>query len=189
MKSWTAGRLLGQILCEGRQGVGRSPERVEDVTGVSGRTVRRLEEGATSRPRAVTLESLASFYGLDPGFLRQLAAWKDTTGDELDVRLRDLAVERFGEAAEVITDDVEDPLLWLGMRLARAGRRATPSAWGMGRLHPPVATDSGTDLTELEELLADLGRLDRRRMVLVRELVRELRVAQDRDRVDTPAAT
>lgn len=189
MKSWTAGRLLGQILCEGRQGVGRSPERVEDVTGVSGRTVRRLEEGATARPRAVTLESLASFYGLDPDFLRQLAAWKETAGEELEARLRDLAIERFGEAAEGIADDVEDPLLWLGMRLARAGRRATPSGWGMGRMHPTVAADSGTDLSELEELLTDLGRLDRRRMVLVRELVRELRLAQDRDRVDTPIGT
>jgi hypothetical protein len=33
---------------------------------VSGRTVRRLEEGTTLRPRLVTVESLANFYGLDP---------------------------------------------------------------------------------------------------------------------------
>ncbi len=185
---WTARRLLGRLLSEGREGVGRSPERVEDVTGVSGRTVRRLEEGTTLRPRLVTVESLANFYGLDPDFVRQLVVWGDIEGDELDRRIGDLAAERFGDAARDVAGDVDDPVPWLAMRLARAGRRTGTPAWGTGRVHPlaALAANSGIEFPELDELLSDLERLDRRRIQLVRELVRELRVAQDKERSDAP---
>src|SRR4051812_25488560 len=102
MMTVTAKDLLGHVLREARETIDRSPEQVAQVAGTSGRTIRRLEEGQyDSRPRAVTLDALSTFYGLRSGFVRELADWGEARDDDV--------LQRLAAAAEVIiTDEVHD---------------------------------------------------------------------------------
>src|SRR4051812_18215818 len=95
---WSGRALLGAVLRNARETLGdRSPEQVARVAGVSGRTIRRLEEGDFEhRPRVVTLDALASFYGLRAGFLRELAAWTVLSDQEVAERLHEAARETLG---------------------------------------------------------------------------------------------
>src|SRR4051794_37568430 len=118
----TARQLLGAVLREARETVDRSPEQVGSAAGVSGRTIRRLEEPEpdTTRPRRVTLEALASFYGLRTSFVRQLAEWGDAAGEPLAELLRDAAAAALGaEVVEGYATGDDDELTTLAMRMAR----------------------------------------------------------------------
>ena len=149
--------VLGQILAEARRLVGRSPEQVGLVTGLSGRTIRRLEAGAIAQPHKTTLEALAEFYALDGALLRRLVELCDLGSAELLSSLRQL-----DEGGAVGDLDVTG----LAMRIARRGveREVRPAReWP----HDP----------ELAELAEDFLALDRRRRTFARLLLRDLRKA------------
>ena len=187
---WTARTLLGRMLQEGREVAGRSPEAVATVTGISGKTIRRLEEGETARPRPVTLDSLAGFYALDAAFLRQLAEWDELAGEELSGGVRELAVARLGPLAPETAAEADDPLLWLAMRLGTAGAsRPREEANGSGRGEllwglpgTRLADVDARTRAQMTALLEDLLALDPRRRELVTELVADMRAAQERGR-------
>ena len=82
--------LLSFVFTEARETLERSPEQVGRTLGMSGRTVRRLEDPEDEqRPRRATLHALAEFYGLDAGFMTTLASveWENYEGAELAQRL------------------------------------------------------------------------------------------------------
>src|SRR5690348_15241828 len=59
----TARGLFSLVLTEARLTLDRSPEQVEAAVGVSGRTIRRLEDPASDMsPRGTTLAAVANFY-------------------------------------------------------------------------------------------------------------------------------
>jgi transcriptional regulator with XRE-family HTH domain len=148
-----AGVVLAHIAREGRLFLGESPEQVGGSIGVSGRTIRRLEEAASSRPRDITLRTLATYYGMNPDFFRWVAR-QAATGDGLEERLRHRA-----ELAGL--QQVDDPLA-LALMLAR---------------HRPAARVT-REQAELEALQSDMALLNGRRRRLVRQFVDELRLAQ-----------
>ena len=153
--------VLGQVLAEARHLTGRSPEQVAGATGLSGRTVRRLEMGAITQPHRTTLEVLAEFYALDRALLRQLVEWRDLDERALLRALRELDG---GQSA------AEFPLEQLAMRVARRG----------------VAREAQTTREwprdpELSTLAEDFLALDRRRQLLARVLLHDLRVAGEQE--------
>jgi len=149
----TGSELLAFVLREARCLMGESPERAAATLGMAGRTVRRLEDGVIARPRDLTLDALAHYYGLDAATLKWLAAC-DLSGGELDEGVR-------GRAAK---DGVT----------GRGDLGALALAWARAAAPPPA--DDGTDPAE-QALLADFRALDRRRQALVRALAVELRTA------------
>jgi transcriptional regulator with XRE-family HTH domain len=136
--------------------LGESPEQVGGAIGVSGRTIRRLEEAASDRPRDITLRTLASYYGMSPDFFRWIVR-EPATGDDLEERLRHRA-----ELAGL--QPVDDPME-LALMLAR---------------HRPT-TQRRRDEAELEALRSDVALLNDRRRRLVRQFVDELRLAQSEE--------
>jgi transcriptional regulator with XRE-family HTH domain len=164
----------------------RSPEQVARSAGVSGRTIRRLELGEfENRPRAVTLDALAAFYGLRAGFLRELGAWTDLPDDEVAARLRETARETLGDASEAPDEDLGE----LAMRVARASAAARETPWvrmfdvlvGDEAQQPPTdeqVKGAGRD-AEVVGLVRDFLTLDRRRQRLLLDIVVELRAASD----------
>lgn len=181
------------MLREGRVTLDRSPEAVGKVVGISGRTIRRLEEAApeAARPRPVTLDTLANFYGMRGRFLRQLGSWGELAPPDLTERLHD-AARGFG----VEPPDTSDPgaeLLALATALARRPPPARPgqsdadahAARRRGQLLAFLgagASSAGDMPAEREaalELLATFAQLDRRRQRLLLELARELRGARE----------
>jgi transcriptional regulator with XRE-family HTH domain len=173
----SAALLLGEILGRAREMVGRSPEQVGDQTGVHGRTIRRLEEGSSRRPRRTTLQVLAGFYGLDVEFLVRLSEWS-ADGIEGDL-LRDLVLEEarevIGEAAIAELDEGEegDLLVAVTMRLSRrrGGNLSGGSPGGM-------SGSASLEEEELAGLLEHLAALDRRRRRMALDLLLELRQSQ-----------
>lgn len=168
----TARTLLAFVFAEARDTLELSPEQVAGALGMSGRTVRRLESSeGKQRPRRATLQTLASFYGLDSRFVRALGDWDVLEGPELGQRLAELR------------DDDRDPeepeeLRALALRLARgAGTRV--QAGEVVALAPglPGAAD-------VPRLVDAFVRLDRRRQRLALALLDELVSARERDRLD-----
>lgn len=192
----TATQLLGEVLMRARATVGRSPERVGEQVGVSGRTIRRLEEGASTRPRRTTLQALAGYYGLNPEFLVTLTIWGAQREQGVDVRsrLNERAVRELGpEVTETLLADVAGERE-LAMRLARAPQTAllSSAAPGSGRAWTATALlqalggpgGQGTNDRDRIELLSAVGglvSLDRRRRRLVAELIEQLGEIQAAD--------
>lgn len=180
-KPGTARELLGQVLAEGRAQAERSPEAVAAVTGVAGRTVRRLED-AQSTPRAATLQALASFYGMDTNVLMTLSNWDNLHGEELAGQLRELAVERLGASALDAAAEQEDELGWLAMRLARSGRPRELADDGARALSAWLANELGfvrelspVERRQLRDIVAGVLALEPARRELFAKLVDELR--------------
>ncbi len=159
-----ARELLRFVLASARQTLDRSPEQVGAVVGVSGRTVRRLEDREErARPRRSTLQTLAAFYGLDAGFVVRLAQWDELAGDELAAELAELSG---GEL-----DGAQDgELRSLALRLARGGPGAAGQLTGLA-----AGVPGGQDVPGLVN--AFIG-LDRRRQLLAMALLEELAGAQ-----------
>ena len=96
--------VLGLVLTEARELLARSPEQVGAATGLSGRTIRRLEAGLSRRPHTTTLEVLAEYYALDAELLHQLVAWSELDGGKLLqqlARLDDSSGEEEPEAVHI----------------------------------------------------------------------------------------
>lgn len=173
----TAAKLLGEVLGRARETVGVSPERVGEQTGVNGRTIRRLEDGESRRPRRTTLQVLASFYGVDGEFLGQLAEWSASgaAGDSLEQLVFARARKYLGEAVIADLDEQEegDLLITVALRLARHHLRGpTPSARSLR------AGVAGSDYEEIADLVDTLGGLSKRRRRIAGELIAELHRAQ-----------
>lgn len=156
MASITPVAVLGHVAREGRLFLGESPEQVGGSIGVSGRTIRRLEEAASGRPRDITLRTLASYYGMSPDFFRWVVR-ESVTGEELEERLRHRA-----ELAGL--QPVDDPMA-LALMLAR---------------HRPAVRRTREE-AELEVLQSDVALLNDRRRRFVRQFVDELRLAQSEE--------
>lgn len=176
--------MLGEVLRRAREALGRSPEQVGAVTGIAGRTIRRLEAGESDRPRRVTLETLAGFYGLEPDALIGLA---DAPADRMAFlsMLRDQVASHTAPEVVEALEGLDDEPVELAMRWART---------------PGQRSDFGVDEERLGERLADLRRaspqdyamtadavwafmaLDRTRKSLVLGLLRDLRSAQEGER-------
>jgi len=130
--SQAAPNVLGDVMRRAREALNRSPEQVGALVGISGRTVRRLEVGAAERPRRVTLEALAGFYGLNPDVVVQLAEPQSET--ELLERLRGQVEEVLGAGVAAALNDVENEAAELAMRLARlSGARSDDLSPERGR--------------------------------------------------------
>lgn len=157
---------LGQVLAEARALLGRSPEQVGAGTGLSGRTIRRLEAGLITRPHTTTLEALADFYALDADVLHQLVAWAALDAERLLASLRKLDPSA--------ADDLD--AVQLAMRVARRGFEGGPRSDDTHPADPEVAA-----------MVEDFIALDRRRRAHVRMLLRDLRAAAERERA-TPSA-
>lgn len=157
---------LGQVLAEARALIGRSPEQVGEATGLSGRTIRRLEAGLIRRPHTTTLEALAEFYALDAEVLHQLVAWSPLEPEALLAALQHL-------------DNMAPPdvsAVQLAMRAARRG--FDDGHGGAGGHHPDP---------EVAEITEHFLALDRRRRTHVRLLLRDLRAAAENERMETLA--
>lgn len=179
--------LLGHVLREARETVNRSPEQAGEAAGVSGRTVRRLEEPGsdTSRPRLTTLDALASFYGLRQAFLRELGTW-DVADEGLPERLRALAEAQPGVATAAELTDDENELTLLAMRLARGSGVPAPASAARSWDRLFLSLEGGHQSVEAEvwtDLLGDFLALDRRRQSWLRDLAHDLRAASERERV------
>lgn len=174
----TAAKLLGEVLGRARETVGVSPERVGEQTGVNGRTIRRLEDGESRRPRRTTLQVLASFYGVDGEFLGQLAGWSASgaAGESLEQLVFARARKYLGEAviADLDEQGEGDLLIAVALRLARHHLRGpTPSARSLR-----AAGIAGSDHEEIADLVDALGGLNKRRRRIAGELIAELHRAQ-----------
>ncbi len=155
----TSIHVLAHVLREARTLVGRSPEHVADVAGVSGKTIRRLESASLRAPRYVTLEALGRYYALDPGVLSQLAAWGDRSGRELIDGIRRLAGR----------DDLQpEELVEAAMAAARRGGAL---------LVVPREVRRDPDVLQLVQ---DFLALDRGRRALARAILTQLRMARER---------
>jgi len=133
-----------------------------DATGLSGRTIRRLEAGLTLRPHTTTLECLAEFYALDADLLHQLVAWCDLDGEALLRVLRKL-------------DESESSDELGAVQIAmRAARRGFEDVTRTGR--------KGPEDSEVSALVEDFLALDRRRRTHVRFVLRDLRAASEKER-------
>lgn len=153
------------MLAEARALLGRSPEQVGAATGLSGRTIRRLEDGLIRRPHTTTLETLADFYALDARVLHRLLGWAELDGDGL---LREL--RRLDETAPAEFSSVQ-----LAMRAARRG--VDEGRAGEGH-HPDP---------EVAAIIDDFLALDRRRRTHLRFLLHDLRAAAERERAASPS--
>jgi len=170
--------VLGQILARAREALGRSPEKVAGPSGVAGRTIRRLENAGSDRPRRVTLDALAHFYGLDAGFLSMLASWSELSDERLNARLVASAQRVLGEEEAALYTD--EPSVELAMRVARRGARPVFPAAGDGRTQSAVTFLAGDEASAREraeavDMVLDYVAMDARRRRLARELMRELR--------------
>lgn len=184
--SQTAQAVLGEVLRRARESLNRSPEQVGPLVGISGRTVRRLEAGEADRPRRVTLEALAGFYGLNPDVIVALA---EADGEDSQARLeylRGAVSDALGPGVVAALEGVDDEEVELAMRLARlTGIRADEMSPDRARAQSVIsflrnaAERSPKDHAEAVEAFVDFLSLDAGRRGLARQLLRDLRVAQD----------
>jgi len=196
----TARELLSYVLTEARDVLDRSPEEVGATVGVSGRTIRRLEDpGHDAQPRKTTLSTLASFYGLDAQFIFELAEWEG--GEDA---LLDWLREQLGPDPGVEFLDLPDEARRLALVRSRGtGRAGAPenkvfvSHKGPGSSNAALSQllhyrDSAlllsiareSELEELAELMDGFLQLDRRRRRLALSLVEELRAAREAERAE-----
>lgn len=195
----TARSLLSYVLYEAREMLARSPEQVGAAVGVSGRTIRRLEDPNNgAQPRHTTLGAVATFYGLDPQFIAELADGEE--GEEATLRwLREQAGARAEEFA-----DRPDEARQLALLLSRGAPRgsgasdpaetAVMAGFGSGKSHmlalvtsrmQTSLSGSGDDFAEVGELVEAFLGLDRRRRRLALALLGDLRAARDAERQDS----
>lgn len=188
---WTNSRVLGEVLQRARDALGRSPEQVGALVGVSGRTIRRLEAGESDRPRRMTLESLAGFYGLDPEAVNELSA-APVDPIELLATLRENVALRLTPESVAALEGAEDEAVELAMRLVRSGPSHIRPAMPEDRyefvldLLANLRRGAPAEYAEIVTAMADLALLDRPRRGLGAALLRELRAAQvsERERRD-----
>ena len=178
--------VLGEVLRRARESLNRSPEQVGALVGISGRTVRRLEVGDADRPRRVTLDALSGFYGLNPDVVAELAEFEPDAADELHEYLRARVTELLGDGVAQALSGVEHESVELAMRLARlGGPRADEMTPERGRAQFVIsylrgaAATSTRELSEAVDVFADFLTLDRSRRALARQLLRDMRQAQD----------
>lgn len=176
--------VLGEVLRRARQTLNRSPEQVGALVGISGRTVRRLEAGAPDKPRRVTLEALAGFYGLNPDVIVELA--EAESAPDLLARLREQVAEALGPGVTAALEDVEDEAVELAMRLARlSGSRADALSPARGRTQLVISylrsggKHSPRDHVEAVDAFVDFLSLDARRREVARQVLGDLRLAQE----------
>lgn len=184
----TARALLAWVLAEARYTLDRSPEQIASAVGISGRTIRRLEDPHEARrPRASTLRPLASFYGLDPRFIEELNEWGDLAGADLGAAVRERTAEMFedGDAEEVAA--APDELRMLALRAARgrrSGRTTSTRAEALFGLQVAELLETlARSLAADErggfiELLDGFNTLDRRRRRLLVAVLHELGAAR-----------
>lgn len=175
--------ILGEVLRRARESLGRSPEQVGALVGISGRTIRRLEVGTAGRPRRVTLEALAGFYGLNPDVIVDLA---DSDEDELLESLRGRISAALGPGVAEALKDVEDEAVELAMRLARlSGSQAGGLSPERGRTQFVISylrgggQRSSREQAEAVDAIVDFLALDSARRSVARQLLRDLRAAQE----------
>ena len=149
-------------MAEARSLVARSPEQVAGATGLSGRTIRRLEAGLIRRPHTTTLEGLAEFYALDADLLHQLVAWSELDGEALLKALRKL--DESASSGELGAVEIA----------MRAARRGFEGGSRPGR--------GGPEDSEVAALVEDFLALDRRRRTHVRFVLQDLRAASEKER-------
>ena len=178
--------MLGEVLRRARDGLNRSPEQVGSLVGISGRTVRRIEVGDADRPRRVTLDALSGFYGLNPDVVAELADFEPDASEPLLLHLRQRVAELLGDGVAQALEGVEEEPVELAMRLARlGGPRADDMTPERGRTQLVIsylrgaATSSPREHTEVVDTFVDFLALDRSRRALARQLLRDLRQAQD----------
>lgn len=201
--------MLAAVLREARETLGRSPEQVGTACGVSGRTIRRLEEPGsdTANPRGTTLDALAAFYGLRQSFVRLLADWADLAGPELNEAVLAEAVDTLGlEGDDLMDDEVDyDALIGLAMRMARGSAprpgELGPEAAPAQQLFVSFTRGQGSwdalkrdgESEDAIALLNDFLALDRPRQRTLRALAADLRAAgeheRDRERRNARATT
>lgn len=192
----TATHVLAEVLARARGTLGRSPEQVGEQVGVSGRTIRRLEEGASRRPRRTTLQALASYYGLNPEFMTALGAWSahQLTDLQLHDRILERASRELGQDVTGVAASTPDADIDLAMRLSRAPQSGSQpfGAISAVRTHEIAAVLQelrapgviGATERERGEVMAAVGgllTLDRHRRRLAAELIGQLREAQGAD--------
>ena len=184
---WTSNHVLGEVLRRAREALGRSPEQVGAIVGIAGRTIRRLEAGESERPRRVTLDGLAGFYGLDPTALDNLA---DAPADPFGLLLvlREQVESRTAPEVVEALEGVDDEAVELAMRWARSRPVSGPrdqmddaQARVLGLLED-LRASSPRDYTDAIEALLVIVSLDRTRRGLAVALLNELRLAQDGER-------
>jgi transcriptional regulator with XRE-family HTH domain len=178
--------VLGEVLLRAREGVNRSPEQVGSLVGISGRTVRRLEAGQADRPRRVTLEALAGFYGLNPEVVNELARFKATAGNALLAHLRERVGALLGPGVVEALSDADGEAVELAMRLARlSGARADGLTPERGKTQLVIAylraasSPSPREHSDVVDAFVDFLALDRTRQALARQLLKDLRRAQE----------
>lgn len=190
----TSREVLGQVLVTAREALNRSPEQVGALVGISGRTIRRLEDGEAGHPRRTTLEALAGIYGLNPDFIIELAEL-ELADDRLLVLLRDRARLALGPQVVQALEGVEREAVALAMRLARASTPAEEHLPQRGKRQFLISflrgsrTTSRREQTEAIDAFSDFLTLDRPRRELARQLLRDLRLAQDAERSENIRAT
>ena len=182
----TAQVVLGEVLRRAREGLNRSPEQVGALVGISGRTVRRLEAGEADRPRRVTLEALAGFYGLNPDIIVSLAETDDDTPAERLERLRRDGEEALGPGVVAALENVDDEDVELAMRLARiTGGRADAMSPNRARAQSVIsflrnaAERSPRNHAEAVDAFVDFLSLDQSRRASARQLLHDMRLAQE----------
>ena len=178
--------VLGEVLRRARDGLNRSPEQVGALVGISGRTVRRLEAGDVDRPRRVTLEALAGFYGLNADVVAEIAEFEPEADEELLLHLRGRVDVVLGPGVTQALEGDEKESVELAMRLARlGGSRANGLSAERGRTQQVIgylrgsATGSPHEHAEVVDAFADFLALDRQRRSLARQLLRDLRQSQE----------
>jgi transcriptional regulator with XRE-family HTH domain len=181
--------VLGEVLRRAREGLNRSPEQVGALVGISGRTVRRLELAEADRPRRVTLDALAGFYGLNPDVMAEIAEFEPNAHAELLVHLRHRVAEVLGPSVTQALDGVDEETVELAMRLARlGGARSHDLTPERGRTQSVIsylrggATSSPREHTEVVDAFVDFLALDRNRRSLAQQLLRDLRRSQESER-------
>jgi transcriptional regulator with XRE-family HTH domain len=181
--SQTATDILGQVLARARDSLHRSPEQVGALIGISGRTIRRLEDGEAGRPRRTTLEALSGFYGLNPDAVVWLAEVEGADA-ELLAQLRQRAVAVLGPHVAGALEDVEDEAVELAVRVARASASGDSSPQ-QGKTQFVIAflrsarTASPREHADAVDAFVDFLTLDRSRRALARQMLENLRVAQN----------
>jgi hypothetical protein len=184
--------LLSYVLCEARNLLDRSPEQVGAAIGMSGRTIRRLEDPEyIAQPRRTTLTTVAAFYGLDAQFVAELADWEDGE-DALLAWMREQAGFR-GQEFSGRSDEARQLAMLLARGPGRGNGEVPALGFGSGKTHAWAAVvhrlkglelRSGHD-EETDELVGLLGAflsLDRRRRRLALALMEELRAAREAER-------
>lgn len=148
--------LLARVAREGRYLMSESPEQVGSAVGLSGRTVRRIEDpDMERRPRRLTVETLCQYYALDSELLVLLAK-SQLEPDVLDRMIRERA-EGAGMASG-------GPLPQVALALARAPR------------------DEATLPESEQDFIGSFRRLEPPRRRIAAVLVQQLLLAQAEER-------